>query len=65
MIYTIEISVQAEADLRGIYEYIAFELLSPKNASSHGLKLCCVGTVIVTLLVPLAAVKLLNNVVPL
>lgn len=37
MIYTIEISVQAEA-LRGIYEYIAFELLSPKNASSHGLK---------------------------
>jgi plasmid stabilization system protein ParE len=32
--YDIPISIteQAEADLRGIYEYIAFEKLSPKNA---------------------------------
>lgn len=35
MIYEIEISEQAEADLRGIYEYIAFELLAPENASGQ------------------------------
>lgn len=32
MIFEIEISDQADADLRGIYEYIAFELQSPENA---------------------------------
>ena len=33
MIYDIVISYQAEIDLRGIFEYIAFELKSPENAS--------------------------------
>ena len=33
MIFEIELSKQADADLRGIYEYIAFELLSPDNAA--------------------------------
>jgi len=32
MIYEVEISNQADVDLRGIYEYIAYELLSPDNA---------------------------------
>lgn len=32
MIFEIEISNQAEKDLRNIYEYIAFELKSPQNA---------------------------------
>lgn len=32
MIYEVTITEQANADLRGIYEYIAFELLSPDNA---------------------------------
>ncbi|MGN0427477.1 MAG: type II toxin-antitoxin system RelE/ParE family toxin [Agathobacter sp.] len=32
MIYEIITTDQAEADLRGIYEYIAFDLLSPDNA---------------------------------
>ena len=32
MIFDIQISEQADKDLRGIYEYIAFELLSPENA---------------------------------
>ena len=31
MIFDIQISEQADKDLRGIYEYIAFELLSPEN----------------------------------
>ena len=31
MIYDIVISYQAEIDLRGIFEYIAFELKSPEN----------------------------------
>lgn len=35
MIYDVQISEQAEADLRGIYEYIAFELLSPETASGQ------------------------------
>lgn len=35
MIYEVEISQQADSDLRGIYEYIAFELQSPKNASGQ------------------------------
>lgn len=32
MIYEVITTAQADADLRGIYEYIAFELLSPDNA---------------------------------
>jgi toxin ParE1/3/4 len=32
MIFDVEISYQAETDLMGIYEYIAFELESPENA---------------------------------
>ncbi|MGN1111654.1 MAG: type II toxin-antitoxin system RelE/ParE family toxin [Acutalibacteraceae bacterium] len=35
MIYRVEITEQAEADLRGIYEYIAFSLLSPQSAKSQ------------------------------
>jgi len=35
MIFEIEISDQAEMDLRGIYEYIAFELQSPENAGGQ------------------------------
>ena len=33
MIYEVITTDQADADLRGIYEYIAFELLSPDNAA--------------------------------
>lgn len=32
MTFDVEISEQADSDLRAIYEYIAFELLSPENA---------------------------------
>lgn len=32
MIYEVITTDQADADLRGIYEYIAFKLLSPDNA---------------------------------
>lgn len=32
MIYEVEISAQADVDLRGIFEYIAYELQSPENA---------------------------------
>ncbi|MCC8091061.1 MAG: type II toxin-antitoxin system RelE/ParE family toxin [Oscillospiraceae bacterium] len=32
MSYAVEITAQAEADLRGIFEYIAFELQSMQNA---------------------------------
>ena len=35
MIYDIVISAQAEIDLRGIFEYIAFELQAPENASGQ------------------------------
>ena len=31
MIYEVEVSKQADSDLRGIFEYIAFELQSPEN----------------------------------
>ena len=34
-IYDIVISAQAEIDLRGIFEYIAFELQAPENASGQ------------------------------
>ena len=35
MIYEVEISEQADSDLRGIFEYSAFELQSPENASGQ------------------------------
>lgn len=35
MIYELTTTEQAESDLRGIYEYIAFELLSPENAEGQ------------------------------
>lgn len=35
MIYSVEITVQAERDLRGIYEYIANELQSPQAAAAQ------------------------------
>ena len=35
MIYEVITTEQADADLRGIYEYIAFELLSPDNATGQ------------------------------
>ena len=35
MIYEVELSEQADSDLRGIFEYIAFELHSPENASGQ------------------------------
>lgn len=35
MNYEVELSVQADADLRGIYEYIAFTLLAPENAGGQ------------------------------
>ena len=31
MIYEVEVSEQADSDLRGIFEYIAFELQLPEN----------------------------------
>ena len=35
MIYEVELSEQADSDLTGIFEYIAFELQSPENASGQ------------------------------
>ena len=35
MIFKVIISAQVENDLRGIFEYIAFELLSPENAEKQ------------------------------
>lgn len=35
MTYSVKISNQAEDDLRAIYEYIAFELLSTQNAGAQ------------------------------
>lgn len=35
MIYTVQISEKAECDLRDIYKYIAFDLLSPENAKKQ------------------------------
>ncbi len=32
MSYDVRISAQAEEDLRGIFSYIAYDLLSPQNA---------------------------------
>ena len=39
MIFEIEVSEQADADLRSIYEYIAFELQSLKNADGQLVRL--------------------------
>ena len=35
MIYQVSTTEQAGADLRGVYEHIAFELLSPDNAAGQ------------------------------
>ena len=35
MMYEVEVSEQADSDLRGIFEYISFELQSPENASGQ------------------------------
>ena len=35
MVYEVTTTDQADSDLRGIYEYIAFELLSPENAAGQ------------------------------
>ena len=35
MKYTVEITSQAESDLRDIYAYIAFDLLAPVNAAGQ------------------------------
>ena len=35
MIYEVEVSEQADSDLRGIFEYIAFELQALENASGQ------------------------------
>ena len=35
MMYEVEVSEQADSDLRGIFEYIAIELQSPENASGQ------------------------------
>lgn len=35
MKYMVDITAQAESDLRGIYEYIAFELLEPETAAGQ------------------------------
>lgn len=35
MNYEVELSEQADSDLRGIFEYIAFELQFPENASGQ------------------------------
>lgn len=35
MSYSVEISEQADEDLRGIYEYIAFGLQAPQNAAGQ------------------------------
>lgn len=35
MIYTVQISSRAESDLREIYAYIAYELLSPPTAAQQ------------------------------
>ena len=35
MNYEVRLTTEAENDLRGIFEYIAFELLSPQNAAGQ------------------------------
>ena len=35
MIYSVNISAQADKDIRAIYEYIALSLMSPENANAQ------------------------------
>lgn len=35
MMFDVQISEQAEMDLRGIFEYIVFDLLAPENAAGQ------------------------------
>jgi len=35
MMFDVRISEQADSDLRGIFEYIAFELMAPENAAGQ------------------------------
>lgn len=35
MMFDVQISEQADSDLRGIFEHIAFELLAPENAAGQ------------------------------
>ena len=35
MIYSVKISAQAEEDLKSIFEYIAFDLMSLQNANAQ------------------------------
>ena len=35
MIYQVELTKQADSDLRGIYEHIVFDLMSPDNAAGQ------------------------------
>ena len=35
MIYSVNISTQADKDIRAIYEYIALTLMSPENANAQ------------------------------
>ena len=35
MSYTVNISLQADKDIRAIYEYIALTLMSPENANAQ------------------------------
>ena len=35
MMFAVRISEQADNDLRGIFEYIAFELLAPESAAGQ------------------------------
>ena len=35
MIYSVNISAQADRDIRAIYEYIALTLMSPENANAQ------------------------------
>ena len=35
MTYRVALTEQADSDLRGIYEYIAFSLLEPENAAGQ------------------------------
>ena len=39
MIYSVNISAQADKDIRAIYEYIALTLMSPENANAQLSKL--------------------------
>ena len=42
MKYDVILTEQAETDLRGIFEYIAYDLLAPENATGQ-LEVVCLG----------------------